>query len=102
MEPTKYRRRNDVATGVALGSEWRCSGRALTDRPVRPPAVEKPTYSPNTCRRWRSLKISTRARHSVLADLTHRSIMALERGDLKGDREPFFQHHRPLNGLPLP
>ena len=40
MEPTEHRRRNDVATGIALGSEWRCTRRALINRPVWPPAVE--------------------------------------------------------------
>ena len=40
MEPTEHRRRNDVATSIAAGGErWR-TRRALTNRPVRPPAVE--------------------------------------------------------------
>ncbi len=33
-----------------------------------------------------SLKISTRSRHSALADLTQRSAMESARGDLKGVR----------------
>jgi hypothetical protein len=40
MEPTEHRRRDDVATGVALGRERRRTRGALTNRPVWPPAVE--------------------------------------------------------------
>ena len=40
MEPTQNRPRNDVATDFALDSSRRRTGRALTHRPVRPPAVE--------------------------------------------------------------
>src|SRR5215471_764484 len=36
--------------------------------------------------RWRSLKMNTWSRHSVLTDLTQRSAIALARGDLKGVR----------------
>src|SRR5262249_48914722 len=41
MEPTEHRRRNDVATVVAWGSERRRTRRALANRPVRPPEVER-------------------------------------------------------------
>jgi hypothetical protein len=37
-------------------------------------------------RRWRSLKMNVRSKHSDLADLTHRSAIALARGDLNGVR----------------
>jgi hypothetical protein len=40
MEPTKHRRRDDVATSIALAGERRRPRCALTKRPVRPPAVE--------------------------------------------------------------
>jgi hypothetical protein len=40
MEPTEHRRRNDIATGIALRSERRRTGRTLPNRPVWPPVVE--------------------------------------------------------------
>jgi hypothetical protein len=40
MESTEHRRRNDVTIGIALRRERRRTRRALTNRPVWPPAVE--------------------------------------------------------------
>jgi hypothetical protein len=39
-QPTEHRRRNDRATDIALDSQRRRTGRALTNRPVWSPAVE--------------------------------------------------------------
>jgi hypothetical protein len=86
MEPTKYGRRNDVAAGVVLDSGRRCTRRALTDRPMGPPEVEIANILSQHMSQMASLKISTRSRHSALADLTQRSAMESARGDLKGVR----------------
>jgi hypothetical protein len=48
--------------------------------------LKYPTYSAKTFCRWRSLKMNTWSRHSVLTYLTQRSAIALARGDLKGVR----------------
>jgi hypothetical protein len=41
MDPAEHRRRNDVTADIALGRELRCTRRALSNRPVRPQAVEQ-------------------------------------------------------------